>query len=413
MPWPESGPGGRTLAPRTAVVVTVLVFLGYTGVALAYVLAQHPGPLRLAGAAALLAVLLVLQLAHSFPGQVPALGRRWPLTLALQAAVTYLPVEFYGRLWIGMPSFLAASLLLLLPPAAGWAGFAAVVVASNLMMQWIGDGTGDAFYISVATVTNGLVVYGLSRLTDLVAEVHRSRAELAAVAVARERLRFARDLHDLLGYSLSAITLKCELAYRLVPEQAAPARQELADVLRTSRQALADVRAVARGYREMSLGAEAEGARAMLAALGVRASVRVAAGPLPPRVETVLATVLREGLTNMLRHSGVERCEISAVCDGRTVRFRLANDGAPLPGRPAEPGGAGAPDTAGGAGGASAAGAAGGSGIGNLAARVRELGGTLTAGPREPGWFVLEAVIDLDAAGGDDRRTPAPAAAGA
>ncbi|WP_254897961.1 sensor histidine kinase [Kitasatospora sp. NA04385] len=363
--------------------ITALVFLGYTGVATAYILALDPSALLLTGSVALLFALLGLQLVHSFPRLAPALASRWPLTLALQAVITYGPMFFLGELWIGMPSFLAASLLLLLRPAVAWPGFVAVVVASNLLMLWIGDGLGQTFYISVATTTNGLVVYGLSRLTDLVIEVHRSRAELATLAVAQERLRFARDLHDLLGYSLSAITLKCELAYRLVPGQPDVAQQELTEILQTARQALSDVRAVARGYREMSLSAEAESAKAMLATLGVRSVVRLDFGLVPQQVETVLATVLREGLTNMLRHSKVEHCEISTVRDGRTIRFRLANDGV----------GRGGPESA-----AAPRDASGGSGIGNLATRVRELGGSLTAGPQGQEWFVVEAAIDLDAA---------------
>ena len=87
----------------------------------------------------------------------------------------------------------------------------------------------------------------------MIVKLHRSRTELSRLAVAGERLRFARDLHDVLGFSLSAITLKCELAYRLFADAPAKAQEELGEVLRTSRKALADVRSVSRGYREMSL----------------------------------------------------------------------------------------------------------------------------------------------------------------
>ncbi|MFF0297130.1 sensor histidine kinase [Kitasatospora sp. NPDC004614] len=401
--WPKPDPGGNQLAPKAAVTITALVFLGYTGVATSYVLALHPSGLLLSGTLVLLALLLGIQLVHSFPRLVPSLARRWPVTLAVQAVITYVPFCWLGPLWIGIPSFLAGSMLLLLRPVVAWPGFVGVVVGSNVLMLLMGDPVGETFYISVATVTNGLVIFGLSRLTDLVIEVHRSRAELANLAVAQERLRFARDLHDLLGYSLSAITLKCELAYRLVPGQHELAQQELTEILQTARQALSDVRAVARGYREMSLSAEVESAKAMLATLGVRCTARLDFGLLPQQVETVLATVLREGLTNMLRHSKVEQCEISAVREGRIVRFRLANDGVgrTVPGQPPL-----VRDTG------------GGSGIGNLTTRARELGGTLTAGPHGTGWFVVEAAIDLDAAtlalsgsGGTGRRNaPAQAA---
>jgi len=383
------------LAPKVSVTITALVFLGYTSVAMSYIDAYQPGRVQMVCAMVLLVVLLGIQLVHSFPRLLPALARRWQLTLALQVVVTYAPFAELGKAWIGMPSFLAGSVLLLLPPRISWPGFGAVVVASNLLMLEDGFDLGDAMYISVATITNGLVVFGLSRLTDLVIEVHRSRAELARLAVAQERLRFARDLHDLLGYSLSAITLKCELAYRLVPGQAELAQQELTEILHTARQALSDVRAVARGYREMSLGTEVEEAQSMLSTLGVKTTVRLDYGLLPKQVETVLATVLREGLTNMLRHSKVEQCEITVVREGRSVRFRLANDGA---GRTAsgsllttEPGNAN-----------------GGSGVGNLTTRVRALGGSLSAGPGKDGWFRLQAEIDVEQALA--QREPNPAA---
>ncbi|MFE0464052.1 sensor histidine kinase [Kitasatospora sp. NPDC058965] len=359
--------------------ITAAVFSGYVAIAMTYVRAGRPTVATLIGALMTLLVLLGIQLVHSFPRLAPRLTRYWPLTLLLQAFLTYAPFSVFGHAWIGIPSFLAGTLLLMLPARLAWPSFGLVVVGSNLLMMQHGFGPEDGFYISVATVTNGLVVFGLSRLTDIVAEVHRSRAELARLAVAQERLRFARDLHDLLGYSLSAITLKCELAYRLVPSQSELAQAELTEILQTARQALSDVRAVARGYRDMSLVDEVEEARSMLTTLGIRTQVRLAHEPLPPQVETVLATVLREGLTNMLRHSRVEQCLIETVNDGDVVRFGLENDGAGRvqPQRVAE-----RTDN-------------GGSGIGNLTTRVGALGGELTAAQGTDGWFRLQASIEL------------------
>ncbi|MFF7636679.1 sensor histidine kinase [Kitasatospora sp. NPDC008050] len=377
-------------------MITAAVFLGYLAVAVTYIRAEKPSALTLAGGIGTLFALLAFQLVHSFPRFVPTLTRYWPLTLAAQVFLTYAPFEVFGHAWIGIPSFLAGTLLLLLPARFGWPAFAGVVVLSNVLMTDGGFSWSDSFYISVATCTNGLVVYGLSRLTDMVAEVHRSRAELARLAVAQERLRFARDLHDLLGYSLSAITLKCELAYRLVPAQSALAQAELTEILQTARQALADVRAVARGYRDMSLEAEVEDARSMLTTLGIRTRVRLDHGPLPQKVETVLATVLREGLTNMLRHSKVEQCRIEAVGQGGLIRFCLENDGTarvPEP-RDREQGN-------------------GGGGIGNLTTRVGALGGTLSAGHDTDGWFRLRAEIDLAAVPTQTADDPVLSGAGA
>ncbi|CAM5724203.1 hypothetical protein SALBM311S_00537 [Streptomyces alboniger] len=152
------------------------------------------------------------------------------------------------------------------------------------------------------------------------------------MAVAGERLRFARDLHDLLGFGLSAITLKSELTFRLVATRPERAREELVGILQISRQALADVRSVARGYREMSLDAEAASADDVLTAAEIEARIDLDCGPVSDRAGTVLATVIREGVTNVLRHSKAQHCVIEAGPasgpGGPLVRLVVANDGA-------------------------------------------------------------------------------------
>ncbi|MGV9856504.1 sensor histidine kinase, partial [Streptomyces sp. NPDC003442] len=294
------------LAPRLAVVITVLVLVGYFAVAVTYVVDGNRSgrsvDAAMLGLALLpMTMLLCLQMLHSFPGLAPRLSgaRRW--TLTLQTVLTFAPFAIFKHAWLGMPGFLAGSSLLVLVPALAWPAFAAILLCTDVLLFQVGFGWGQVAYTTVSTALTGLVVFGLSRLSGLVAEVSRSRAELARLAVAQERLRFSRDVHDLLGYSLSTITLKCELVHRLVPRQNSRAQQELSEILQTSRQALADVRAVASGYRKMSLSAEAATARSMLAAAGISATAEIDCGPLPDLVDTVLASVLREGLTNVLR----------------------------------------------------------------------------------------------------------------
>jgi two-component system, NarL family, sensor histidine kinase DesK len=377
------------LAPRLAVVITAVVLLGYFSVAVTYVVDAHPSAkalntaLRMLTLLPVLGVLLALQLAHSFPGLAPWLRgtRRW--TLGLQALLTFLPFAIFKNAWLGMPGFLAGSALLVLPRAAAWLAFGAIMASTNVLLFRVGFGWGEVAYTTVSTALTGLVVFGLSRLTGLVAEVSRSRAELARLAVAQERLRFSRDLHDLLGYSLSTITLKCELVHRLVPQQNSRAQRELAEILQTSRQALADVRAVASGYRKMSLAAEARTAQSMLAAVGISTTTRIDCGELPERVDTVLASVLREGLTNVLRHSRADHCTIDACRSERVVRLTLANDGV---GRTSTILHADRADSA-----------DGGSGIGNLNVRVEKLGGRLRAGVRDDGWFELRVELEASA----------------
>lgn len=371
------------LAPRLAVVITVIVLLGYFSVAVTYVVDAHPSgkavdPVVLTLALLPMTALLGLQLTHSFPGLVPRLGgaRHW--TLALQAVLTFLPFAVFKQAWLGMPGFLAGSSLLVLAPALAWPTFGAILLCTDVLLFQVGYGWGKVGYTTVSTALTGLVVFGLSRLSGLVAEVSRSRAELARLAVAQERLRFSRDVHDLLGYSLSTITLKCELVHRLVPRQNSRAQQELSEILQTSRQALADVRAVASGYRKMSLFAEAETARSMLTAAGITATARIDCGKLPDLVDTVLASVLREGLTNVLRHSKAEHCAIEARRTEHRVRLTLVNDGV---GKPSTILRADSSD--------------GGSGIGNLKVRLEGLGGRLRAGVRSDGWFELRAELEV------------------
>src|SRR5205823_5301028 len=118
-------------------------------------------------------------------------------------------------------------------------------------------------------VISGLATFGLTWMVRSVTELRAARTRLAQAAVAEERLRFARDLHDLLGLSLSAITLKSELARRLVTVDPDKARDELTEILAISRLALADVRLVASGYRELSLQEESRSAESLLAAADV------------------------------------------------------------------------------------------------------------------------------------------------
>ncbi|MFD5549465.1 sensor histidine kinase [Streptomyces goshikiensis] len=332
----------------------------------------------------MLLTIFSIQLVISFPRLVPGLTRHRRSLLTAQATLTFLPFCYFGQAWMPTPGLLAGSALLVLPDAVAWAAFGLVVLGVDVLQFSVGLHARDLAYTTVSTVLTGLVVFGLSRLSDMVTEVHQSRAELARLAVDQERLRFARDLHDLLGYSLSTITLKCELAYRLLPTQVERTQQELTEILLTSRQALADVRSVASGYRDMSLAVEISDAETMLGSLDIRVTTRVDSGTLPREVDTVLATVLREGLTNMLRHSEADSCTITTVRKDQKIRFRLASNGIGARRALLDRNGPGVPDASG----------RGGSGILNLAARVEALGGRLDAEVRG-GWFVLEAVLDL------------------
>lgn len=362
------------LPPQLATGILVAVLAGFYVVAFLHILYLPDGFANTVASTVYLGLLLPLQLFISRPSARPR-SRALYVALALQACLVYGPLVQFREAWIGQPGFLAGSVLLVLPPRLAWTAFAVVVASMAATQAVFTDATIDIAYTTVATVITGLVVYGLSRLAALVSELQAARNELAQMAVAQERLRFSRDLHDLLGYSLSAITLKSELTHRLMTKDPARAQEELSEVLEISRGALADVRSVASGYRELSLDKESESARSVLLAADVEVRMDVDYGELPMRVRTVLATVLREGITNVLRHSKAEHCEITMRQEGGNVRIDIVNDGVPAE--------------------TDRTGLRGGSGIANLSARVAALNGQLTAGLDPDGRFRLHATAPV------------------
>jgi two-component system sensor histidine kinase DesK len=303
-----------------------------------------------------------------------AAAERWSqrqrLAVLLAGGIlTYLPIAIFDKLWGDMAGFFAGSALLLLSGWTMWAVFAAAVSSVLVLSALSGVNPYGVAYLTLSTLVLGLVVFGLARLSQLIRYVHARRGEVAQLAVASERMRFARDLHDLLGYSLSAITLKAELTKRLVATNPDRARDELAEVLDIARQALADVRIVATGYRRFSLAKEASSVTSLLTAAGIDTQVDVSIGPLDEKADTVLATVMREAVTNMLRHSAARHCDIEAGIAWDTIRLLVRNDGVP--------------DQA-------ATGRVGG-GIENLSARMASIGGSLTARIGADGWFEVLA----------------------
>ena len=155
-------------------------------------------------------------------------------------------------------------------------------------------------------------------------ELRAAQQEVSQLAAERERLRIARDLHDLLGHSLTAVTVKARLAGRLVGRDDARAVEEIGAVERLARQSLADVRAAVAGYREVSLAVELATAREVLAAAGIAADLPRAVDEVPAELRELFGWVVREGVTNAVRHSGashlrvlVDPYAIEVVDDGR------------------------------------------------------------------------------------------------
>jgi two-component system, NarL family, sensor histidine kinase DesK len=173
----------------------------------------------------------------------------------------------------------------------------------------------------------GLDMIGIARLSSALREVHAARAELARMAVTKERQRLARDLHDLLGHTLSLIILKSELAGRLVEQEPSQAAQEIREIEQVARQSLREVRVAVAGYRQPRLASELDGARQLLEAAGVTCHIEDAAGALPPAAEAVLAWTVREGVTNVIRHGRAHHCTIRVTGGAGNVRVEVINDG--------------------------------------------------------------------------------------
>jgi two-component system sensor histidine kinase DesK len=251
-------------------------------------------------------------------------------------------------------------------------------LAAALVAGLANDDATAAFSLFIVTFGVGMLTGGFRRLRVVNRQLGAARDEIGRLAVADERLRFARDLHDLLGHSLSVIALKSELANRLIDEHPDQAATHLRDIEAVTRRALSEVREAVAGYARPLLAAELAGARETLAAAGIE----VDAGPapaveLPPDAEAVLAWAVREGTTNVLRHAGDARhVRIRLEVDERDAALELTDDGAAPPHEDAP-----------------------GTGLAGLAERVARVRGRMDAAPAPGGaGFRLAVTVPLEAA---------------
>jgi two-component system sensor histidine kinase DesK len=215
-------------------------------------------------------------------------------------------------------------------------------------------------------------------MLGVVWELDRSRQVQASLAVAEERLRFARDLHDVVGRTLSTVALKAELAAQLAKRGRDEAIDEMLEVRRIAQDSLAELRAVVGGYRTADLDVELAGARSLLASAGIECRVIGDGSGLPAEIQGTLGWVVREGTTNVLRHSEARTCTITLrTTSGDTVALTLENDG--VTGGPAATGDR----------------VRFGSGLIGLAERIAGLGGEVVAERRRPDGFRLTARLPL------------------
>lgn len=259
----------------------------------------------------------------------------------------------------------------------------AVVVLTGLLAAvaglTAGWGWGVASWLGITTVLSGMGTFVVHHLAATIRELDATRAQLAESAVSAERMRFSRDLHDLLGHTLSVIVVKAEVVRRLAEADPAAAAAHGAEIETLGRSALTEVRQAVAGYREGGLEDEISQAAAALRAGGIRPDIGHVPHGLDPGAERQLAWAVREATTNVLRHSGASTCRVRVALESGWARLTVTDDG---PGAPA-----GMPT---------------GTGLVGLRERLADRGGTVTV-ERRPDGFTLVAEVPVAAGVGAHR----------
>lgn len=318
-------------------------------------------------------------------------GTRWVVLLTVPAVLAWvLGAALPGlAVYAALPLWLSVSALApLLPNAPRWmligAGLLGVVAHPVVASEVFG------LPFSIAQIDMAVLVFGAMLpfmvvmsmwWWRIVVELDRHRRAGAELAVARERLRFASDLHDIQGHHLQVIALKAELAERLLDQNPVAARDNLREVRSIARQALDETRSLVYGYREITFTDELENASEVLAAAGARCVLDVGVLPREPEVQRCLALVVREATTNILRHSDASNAWIRLSTMSTGSELVIGNDGSAQDGS-AQNGSA-----------QDAAVTPRGSGLAGLRERVNAIGGTLEASAGDGNTFEVRVVV--------------------
>jgi two-component system, NarL family, sensor histidine kinase DesK len=405
-PYKGGHPGYQNRAARIAGTIFTAVWLLYLIGPVVHLFTGHYGALYRWGGLAIIVVfsaiyvILVPNWPKPYRYTMPGLG--------VLAALATLACVVYGgtgavTLWIFMSS--ASGLLV---RGRRWAVRAVTACIACYVIFSVTGHVGSTDFLSnlLPVMFIGFAMIGLRRQFQLVAELAMAREEVAQLAASEERLRLARDMHDLTGQSLSMITLKSELAARLLGRLPAGGdrdrvQDEVEQVAAVSRQTLRDIREAISGYRRPTLAVEIITARTALASAGIaardEADLMVLSGTFDPDAEAALAWCLREAVTNVVRHSGATTCCIELTRRSGDMTLAVRDDGTGLAGRvprqelAADPVGAPAarhPGTAG-----PGARVPHGSGLHGLSERLSAVGGTLELRPDlEPGFALIATV---------------------
>jgi two-component system sensor histidine kinase DesK len=301
----------------------LLLIVGFSGQA------YHP-----AVVAALAIAAGALQLRHSFAAARGERPPAWPLTFVMLTLVVAVPNIWFPLNWASTAFYVMASGAMLLRglPARVFVGGPLVVVPTVVGVHdyivfgpWDSVGGFMNFLLVMAFAAGSL--YGATQLIRAVDESYAIRVDLADQAVGEERIRISRDLHDLLGHSLSAVSLKGDLARALLPIAPEAAKAEIESLTSVARAALRDSRAVTHARHAVSLSTELDGAAALLDEASINTTIEVDLPGLRPPLEDVLAWATREGVTNVFRHSKADACSIRGERRNGSVRLEIMNDG--------------------------------------------------------------------------------------
>jgi two-component system sensor histidine kinase DesK len=332
-------PISNTVSAHPSTVKLVLIGLGVLAFVLIYIVGSLGGLLK------------------PIPGFVVLIAFGVPLTLLGNYAFSILFIYAGAAAGVRLGRWAPAGVVLCTVLTAGLS----LAAGANL---------GYALPTAAVTISIGAMMLAFGRLIAANIALERARHDLARLAVNDERLRFARDLHDLLGHSLSVIALKAELAGRLLKEDPAGAAVHVGELEGVARKALVEVREAVSGYRRPVLSAELDGARMALRAAGIDARLERSSVELDPEVEALLAWTVREGTINVIRHSGARHCRVVIDPGPQATSVEVLDDGR----------GPGEPDP-------------GGNGLAGLRERVERMAGGLEAGLGPDGGFRLRVTV--------------------
>lgn len=363
---------------RLALVVRRLALVGFSLIYVAYPLSallhSDAGPVRkVVMTSGLVAVIVLFASQNVVSDEAIAYNPVPYVQIGALAVLAAALAVVGGGPWVLILSFAAAVVALRCPPRLVVGTLAGCAALSAVRLSWSDMDLGGVLLQSLVPVVIGGFSFNARSRISLAAQLQATQHELARVAVAEERLRIARDLHDLLGHSLSLIAVKTELARRVLPIDPERAAREINDVESVARRALGEVRNAVTNYRRPTVAAELASARRALASAGIVCVIDTPqTWDLPDDVDALLAWTVREGCTNVIRHSRARHATVRLVIGPNDAEVQVRDDGT---GALAE------------------SEHCGGNGLAGLSERAARLGGQLEAGAADECGFLLRVRV--------------------